>query len=137
MKQIKILLGVFILTCILSVNNVNAGKGISFVGITLPSWSGTYVSSNATKQENSYQYSKTVAATDNITGGGRAISARVYGCGTSYVTAPKGSWVQLSDKDQHTTVEGIAYKIQLKAKKSTLAKVTYSGRWALDRSART
>ena len=136
MKKIKFLLGTFILTCILSVNNVNAGKGISFVGITLPSWSGSYTSSNVTKQENSYQYTKTVTATDNITGGGRAISARVYGCNTSYVSAPKSSWVKLKDYNQLTTVAGTAYKIQIKATKSTLAKVTYSGRWALDESAK-
>ncbi len=135
MKKIKALFAAFVLTCILSMNGVSAGNYISFVGIKLPSWSGVYTSDSAKKTEDNYQHTKTVATTDLVTGGGRAISARVYGVGASYVSAPKGSWVQLKDVSGLTTVIG-NHKLQIKATKSTLAKTSYNGIWALDTSAK-
>lgn len=131
MKKIKLLLGAFIISCVLSVSGVSA-KYLSFVGVKLPAWSGVYTSSKVTKSTNGYQYIKTSGATDLLSGDGRAISARVYGAGTSYVGATTGKWIKLQDNNQYTTVAGIDYQIQLKATKSTLSKVSYNGIWDLD-----
>ena len=131
MKYIKITVCWFIVTLFMSFTGVNAADFKAFTGITLGSFSATYTSSSVAKSVTNYQYITKTGATDLITGGERAVEAQTvnsYGVESGWITigTSASTWGQNTNMYQET------YNLKIRAKKSTLAKVSYSGIWYLN-----
>ena len=77
------------------------------------------------------QHFKTTKATDNLTGGDRAVSVRTLGDNgsSSWISAPKNLIVTWGS-DGNNTSTGHYYS-QVKASKSTLSTVNFYGTWYL------
>lgn len=133
MKNIKTILALFIVSTVLGIAGVNAaGEHLNLVGIHLSSFSGVYnIGTAYNKTVNSFQYIQTTGTVDNVTGGDRNISAQVTsGSNSSSWTittrGTTGTWTESFTKNPG------AFSLNLKATKSTLASVTYTGTWYLD-----
>lgn len=129
MEKIKIVVSLFAISFIFSVTGVNAAYH-SFIGITIPSMSGTYTSDSVYKNTISNQTVKKNGAKDNLSGDERAIQSRLNGIGASYIDVAT-SYRTLANNGSLGQIPG-DYKIEFKAKKWTASSVTFSGSWILD-----
>ena len=130
MKIIKFVSFLLVATCITSFMNVKADGYLSILSVTLPSWSGNYLSSSATKTTISDQYVKSAGAVDNLSGDGRAVEARVYGINT-YTTLVKNSNVKLYAGNTHLAQGTGSHRLEVRSVKSLLTTATWSGTWII------
>lgn len=136
MKKIKkIVFAALIITGAIITTSVSAVQIINIVDVTLSSFSGVSRTTITSKTVYGEQRVKTTKAKDQITGGGRAISVCTESEGgalSSWVSAPVDSlvgWDSAQAKGNYSTG---SYMLKIKATKSTIAKVTYSGTWYID-----
>ena len=127
MNKIKIILGVFALSILVSAFSVNASSYLTFLDITIPRLSKTYTSEEKSKDIENLQYIETDAAIDDLSGDSRAILAKVTGT----------DWIEANgDSGYHTwgtsSQKKGTYNLYLKAKKSTLSTASYWGTWYID-----
>lgn len=132
MKKLKIVVSLFLFTCILSLNNIKADSYLNFASITVPSMQGIYTSSSVYKTSLSNQYIKKIAAIDKLSGDERTIGARLKDVTTYYAKTVKGSYVQLFNNNSGLGQTTGSYKLQLKAEKWTATSSAFSGSWILD-----
>lgn len=132
MKKIKILLGVFIISCIFCATGVKATSFKSWVSLTIPALSKTYTSDAYQKTVFSDQYAKKDYATDKLSGDERAIQARLQNITTSWTDLPKGSIIKLNAGSTNLGQAPGTYKLQLRAKLSTVTEAYFGGHWYLD-----
>ena len=133
-RNLKILVAVFLLTAIFATSNVNAATPRYWIGVTLPMLSGTETSNQASyKDITGPQYNHNSVAMDNLSGDDRAISVRTLGDQNSeWISSPIGltvTWDSTKAKGNMNTGD---YRLQVKATKSTLSTVYYTGTWYLD-----
>jgi hypothetical protein len=130
-KAIKLILGIFIITGLLSVFGVSAYDQVTFTNITIPSFSVSYTSPQVTKEDEDCQALYTSMIKDSITGGNRAVQARVI----QQVEPTYGTlWADMNVGVTFNWASSMACtigypRIELRAKKSTLASIKYSGIW--------
>lgn len=130
MKLVKGILVTFIVTGILSTLGVNAG-GMAYADVRLPAFSGIYDGGQADKTSGGSQSLYTIDARDawnfNDT---RIVQARTRSMFGTTVYSPWtdviiGGTIYMSDNYDDIG----AYKLQLRAKKSTLSETRYWGSW--------
>lgn len=132
MKYLKITMIIFILATIFSLYNASAAV-INFADITIPVFSGRYMSSERQKDNNNQQYMKKIDCTDDISGDGRAIIARTY---SPYSNIGYSSWIELPKNsnvtwgNENKTISG--YKLQLQSQKSLPTTASFYGTWTLN-----
>lgn len=132
MNKIKIVVGLFIFTCILSLNNVNAASYLGFANITVPSMQGLYTSRGIEKTTISNQYVNKIAARDKLSNDDRAIGARLQDITTEYMLLETGKNIKLLNDNAGLGQVPGTYKLTLKAQKWTISEVSFSGTWYLD-----
>lgn len=132
MKKIKILLGVFIISCVFCATGVKATSFKSWASLEIPRLQGIYTSDAYQKTVFSDQYAKKDYATDKLSGDERAIQARLQNITTSWTDLPKGSIETLDVGSTNLGQAPGTYKLQLRAKKSTLSEAWFGGHWYLD-----
>lgn len=133
MKSLKGILAALVISILFGLSGVAAkGESLTLAEITLPKKSGVYTSDRTkNKTEKGLQHIRTASAVDKWSGDGRAVLAQVVGPKgeAEWMLSPKGqlvSWTSSNSK-----VVG-SYYLKLKARKSTLSTVSYSGTWYLD-----
>lgn len=133
-KNLKIVLVAFVVTSIFSVTGVFAATPKAWVNVTLPALSGTEMSNTSTyKSTTSWQHNKVTTAKDNLTGLNRAVSARTIGkTNSEWIDCPIGSMAGWGSRDANGNNAVGDYRLQVKATKSTLSTVNYSGTWYPD-----
>ena len=132
MKYWKITLTAFIATFIFAVYNANA-QTLSLVDITIPSFKGTYMTSQQDKWDTNTQYIKKTECTDDLSGDGRAILAKVHGMfagmsDSSWVTATKNQNVSFGSNSQ--TIGG--WKLYLQSNKNLITTASFWGVWTIN-----
>lgn len=132
MNKVKIVIGVFILTCVLSVMNVKADSYLGLVGVKVPAMLDTYTTGNVKKTTISNQYIKKIGATDVLSGDEREIGARLQEVTTYYVTTEKGKYVQLFNDNAGLGATPGNYKLTLRAGSWRATAASFSGNWVLD-----
>lgn len=136
MKKIKkIVFAALIITGAIVTTSVSAVQIINIVDVTLSSFSGISRTSITSKTVYGEQRVKTTKAKDKITGGGRAISVCTEaenGTLSSWVSAPVDTLVGWDSSQANGNYSTGSYMLKIKATKSTVAKVTYSGTWYID-----
>lgn len=133
-KKIKVLIGIFGITSIFSITETLAITPRFWANVTLPSFSGTVASENASyKDKEGAQYNKATRAVDNVTGGNRSVQVRTLGTKASgWIDSPVGSVVTWDSSNRNGNNKTGEYRLQVKAARSTLATTSYSGTWYLD-----
>lgn len=132
MKKIKVLLGVFALSCVFSIIGVKATHTAYFASIDIPSLQGNYTSSTYYKEQYGTQYAKKLYATDKLSGDERGIQGRLQGITTSYASLPKNVTTALPMGDTNLGQIVGNYNLQLRAS-SYLVTGAYCGAfWYLD-----
>ena len=134
MKYLKITMTVFAITLCLAVFGVSAREYTQLIDITIPIWSGSFKSEQVDKDDD-WEYTQKVkktAATDDVSGDGRAISGKIQGMFSGMITTdwkslPQGSNINFGSG---TEVEG-GWKLHLKSDKSLLTTATASFNWDL------
>ena len=136
MKKIKkIVFAALIITGAIVTTSVSAVQIINIVDVTLSSFSGISRTTITSKSVYGEQRVKTTKAKDQITGGGRAISVCTESQGgttSSWIYAPANTLVGWDSAQANGNYSTGSYMLKVKASKSTLAKVTYSGTWYID-----
>lgn len=129
MKYIKITAIMFIVTVGFALVNVNAARtNISFVDVNINSLSRSTDIYNAQKNNFQQQSAKKHAATDNLSGDGRAMKGKVDN--SSWLTLADGG--KLAKWTEELTYFAGNYTHSVKATKSTLSTVSYWGSWYWD-----
>lgn len=129
-RYLFLLAAIFYVT---TVTGVSAVMSTMWQNVNLPSFSGIETGDQQTKEIDSLQHFQTFLAQDNITKGGRAISVRTLSDKDSaWISAPKGSIVAWTDSKANGNSKAGKYRLQVRATKSTLATVKFSGTWYLD-----
>lgn len=131
MKLVKGILATFIVTGILSALGVNA-QVVSYTDVTLPALSGIYDGGQADKTSGGSQQLRTVDARDawnyNDT---RRVEARTR---TMFGTTVFSPWTEVKIGGTIYMSDGYndigAYKLQLRAIKSTVSGTRYWGVWS-------
>lgn len=129
MKKVKILLVFFIVTCIMSVLNVNATSFKALASIEIPAMQVQYTTDYYEKTVWSSQYASKTGALDKLSGDERAIVARIAQEDLYWVSLPKGQVVELYGA---STQAAGTYKLALRADKLTVSGIYFSGMWYLD-----
>lgn len=130
MKKIKIIITLFILTCILSLSNIKADSYLGFAGIKVPAAQGTYVSSEAKKITISDQYVRSNGAIDVLSGDDRGVAAKIHNVSQRSVTLSVGNYVKL---DANGIGQAPAtYQLEFRATRWTATAATLSAMWILD-----
>lgn len=132
-KKFKfLLLAIFGLTTVL---NVSAVSKAYWSNVTLPRLSGVVTGDKSwEKTIAGPQHFKTTTARDNLSGDVRAISVSTLGLSKSsaWISAPLNSIVTWSENQSGGNNSVGNYYLQVKATKSTLSTVNFSGTWYLD-----
>lgn len=130
MKLVKGILVTFIVTGILSTLGVNAG-GMAYADVRLPALSGIYDGGQADKTSGGNQSLYTIDARDawNFNDTRRVLARTRSMFGTTvysdWTDVIIGGTIYMSDGYDDIG----AYKLQLRAKKSTLSETRYWGSW--------
>lgn len=132
MKNFKIILGLLVVTTLLSVSNIKASGVMTYTRISIPAFNGIYTTESETKTTMSEQYIHTIGAVDWLSGDARIIGARLNNITTQYVIATEGQTVQLPSENTSIGATPGDYKLDLKAQKWTATTVYYTGTWYLD-----
>lgn len=132
MKIVKTIAILFALTCVTSLMNVKADGSYAFLAVTIPAAQGNYTSPSVTKTTWSNQYVKSTGATDNVSGDGRAVKARLKNISNSYTTLTKNSYVQLYAGDTGLGTAPNSYQLQVASVNWFLTAASWSGNWILD-----
>ena len=132
-KFVFLLLAIFGLATMI---NVSATSTAYWVNVTLPRLSGVETGNGQNKTIAGSQHFQTTKAKDNLSGDTRAISVRTLGdAGASeWISAPVNSIVTWSKSQANGNTATGHYYSQVKATKSTLSTVNFSGTWYLDDS---
>ena len=131
MKKVKIILGLFVLTCIMSAAHVNA-ESLGFTGVTVPGWQGVYTSPTMYKQSHGRQTIEKYSALDSFSSDERAIGARLKGVTSNYVTTVKNAEVDLPGTNPGAGMLDGNYQLQLRANKLLATSASFNGYWKLD-----
>ena len=132
MNKIKMVGFIFLFTLILSIANVKADSYLGLVGVTIPRLHGVYTSPSVEKTTISNQYVKKIGAVDNLSGDDRAMGARLKNVTTYYASLVTGQYTQLFNDNAGLGQTTGNYQLQLRATKSTVSTVSFSGTWILD-----
>lgn len=142
MKLFKVTLGLFLFITIFSMTCSFAGTMPGWSPVTLGSYKKVYTSNSYRKIEDGKQYIYESSAVDQFNKGerDRAVEARTnlveLNLFSGWTDTVKGKNVSLSEginADKNIS-SNFDYKIQLRAKRSTLATVDFYGYWYLDPS---
>lgn len=127
MKYLKITITVFAITLCLAVFGVNAREYTQLIDITIPSWSGSFISKQVNKDDDWIytQKVKKTAAKDNLSGDGRAISGKIKGMFQGMITTgwkklPQGSNINFGSGTE------VVVHIRLKEVDNNKITMTYS-----------
>ncbi len=132
MKYLKITLSVFIATFIFAVYNA-AAQTLTLINVTIPALKGTYMTSQQDKYNTNTQYIEKTECTDDLTGDGRAIIAKVHGMfagmvDSSWVNTPKNQNVSFGSNSQ--SIGG--WKLYLQSNKNLITTASFWGIWTID-----
>ena len=133
MKYLKGSLAIFAIAFVFSVINVNAKQTLTLKDITIPIFSGTYLSTQANKDIDNLQYIKKTSCVDNLSGDGRVILAKADGM----LTGMKDSaWVEAKPNTNvsfgsNSKTIGL-WRVDLKSNKSLPTTATFNGVWTID-----
>ena len=132
MKYLKTTLVLFIATFVFAIVNVKA-QVIGIVGITIPSFKGTYMSSQRDKSYDNLQYIKKASCRDDFSGDGRVIDARAHGLLAGMKDSP---WVEAKSNQKvsfgaNSKTIGL-WRLYLQSRKSLPTTATFSGEWTID-----
>lgn len=132
MKYLKIAFALFVVTFVFSLVNVKA-QVVSLAGITIPSFKGTYMSSQRTKNYDNLQYIKKTSCIDDVSGDGRVIDARTHGMlagmnDSAWVEAKPNTNVSFGSNSETIGI----WKLYLQSRKSLITTATFSGQWTID-----
>ncbi len=138
MKKVKILVGLFVLSCFLPLANVNAVDGIlGIFGVTIPkSSSDWYYSGTQKKSQVSYQYYNSGGAIDTI-GTEIAIHGRTWDGenNSGWLTFPKNQYVTWGEGNlSNLNFDTGTYGLDISRIKSGIFNVTHSGNWYLNKN---
>lgn len=133
MKKIKIVIGIFALSCILSLTNVKASSFFGFNSITVPGMQGTYTTKDSVEKTTySDQYVRKAGATDKLSGDDRNVGAKLTDVTTYYVETVKDKYVKLFNNNSGLGSIPGNYKLTLRAGTWTVSSIYFSGTWVLD-----
>ena len=131
MKQIKLLMALFAVSCVMSSLNVKAANQ-NLKNISIPGLYGKYQTGYYTKSEDSPQYAKKDSAKDTLSGNERAIMAKVTTGSTKAVEIPKGKKVELDKGTGLVELKGNVFQLELTHKSPYVTGSTFNGTWYLN-----
>lgn len=131
MKKIKVVLIVFLITCVSSLMNVKAGY-LVMSSITIPSFKGYFTSDEAVKETYSNQYMKKIGAVDKLSGDGRAILGCISGVSGGFTDLVDNEFTILENSPSGYGQIPATYRLLLQSKKWLVTEAYFTGNWVLD-----
>lgn len=134
MKKIKILVSLFIFSCVISAIGVKADHTRILNDIIIPTLAGTYTTSYYSKTVEGPQYAVKNTAIDSFSADERAVKARLAGVDNDclWVTLPKGTITELHICTSRIGEMQGSFALQLRHVKVLATTSHFFGTWYLD-----